>query len=233
MHEHECPACEKRLSANAIDITAGVARCPFCRVETRLSVLLDESDAALLDRAADEPAPPGCREWRDGSALNLISPLREPLIAFVSAVFALMWNGATILAIALAATPNAGRAATPAWVWIILCSLFVPAGLVTAALALYVVFGSIQYRVMPDTATLSIGVGPVRFSRQFDPRSTTRVTIMNGRFKMNGNPRTTIALDAGRRLQAGEFMTGPRRRWMAARLRRALLGRPRSARAVS
>ncbi|MCC6678584.1 MAG: hypothetical protein IT436_15735 [Phycisphaerales bacterium] len=233
MHEHECPACGTRLAANDIDIAAGVARCPSCRIETQLSILLGEADAALLDLAADEPAPPGCREWLDGPALNLVSPMREPDIMFVSVVFALMWNVATTIAIVLAATPNAGRAATPAWVWIVLCSVFVPAGLAAAALASYAAFGSLRFRVMPHAAWISNGVGPVRFSRQFDPRSATRVIITDGWFKMNGAPRMSIAVDAGRRLQAGAFMTGARRRWMAARLRRALLGGPGSCSAVS
>lgn len=240
MSDYYCPACDAPLTNEDINITEGVALCPGCGKMSRLSEVIE------YERPSEEVVntpPPGCTLTNQLNTTVIRVSLRS-FGGFLGALFiCLFWNGITsiFVLIALAGLYTNLIGPLPAWfpapdfddgmslgMTLFLCLFLTPfvlIGLMMFVGVLLAMMGSIVIRVGSDWATVKTGVGPVGYTRRFDPRQVRSVGAGRSKIETNGEHKKLIQIEADRTVRFASGLSEAKHDWLIAVLRRLLKGK--------
>ena len=237
MTDHHCPSCETLLPSESINITEGVALCPSCGKLARLSDVIDYERPSK--EIVNNP-PPGCTLTNDIHSTLIRISLRS-FGGFLGALFVcLFWNGITsifvLIALAGLYTNLVGPlpASFPApqmddnmelGMTLFLCLFLTPfvlIGLGMLGAVLLSMMGSIVVRIGRDWATVKTGVGPIGYTRRFDPRQVRSITTGQTKWKSNDETKPLIEIKADRTVRFAAGLEEAKRDWLVAVLRRLL-----------
>ena len=235
MSDYYCPACDAPLSSEDINIAEGVALCPSCGKLARLSDLIEYERPSK--EVINDP-PPGCSMVNQFDAMVIRVSLRS-FSGFLGALFVcLFWNGITgiFVLIALAGLYTNIVGPLPAWfpapdfddqmglgMSLFLCLFLTPfvlIGLAMLGAVLLAMAGSLLVRVGGDWATVKTGVGPIGYTRRFDPRKVQRVSTGRTKWKSNDQTKPLIEIEADRTVRFAAGLEEAKRDWLIAVLRR-------------
>jgi len=225
------------LDSASINIAEGVALCPGCGKLARLS------DVVEYERPSDEVVndpPPGCALRNDIDETIIRVSLRS-FGGFLGALFiCLFWNGITGVFVLIAAAGLYTNLVGPIPAWfpappmddpmglgmsIFLCLFltpFVTIGLIMFGAVLLTTMGSTVIRVGRDAASVKTGVGPIGWTKRFDPRKVERISTGKSKIETNGEHKKLIQIDADRTVRFASGMDEAKRDWIIAVLRRLL-----------
>ncbi len=213
---------------------------------------MNTSVGAELDRAQ----PDGV--WRRATlrGVEIGATIRHLPTAAFFLVFALIWNGVTWFMLYAVLTqlllPAAGGpAGGPVGgqgggqsgnqvggvvfgiVMLVFLTPFVLIGLGAAGAIALSLFGSLRVFVEPSEVRVSIGVGPVRRTRRFDPARAVGIGEGESDVEVDNRARTDIVVDlvgggggngeSGSEFRFGASLRGPRRVWVREALRGELV----------
>ena len=237
MSEYYCPSCDAPLSNDDINISEGVALCPSCGKLSRLSDLIDYERPS--EEVVNDP-PRGCtlNSGIDGTEIRV--SLRS-FGGFLGALFiCLFWNGITglfvLIAVAGLYTNLVGP--IPAWfpvptmdapmslgMTLFLCLFltpFVTIGLAMLGAVLLCMMGSTLIRIGRDQAFVRTGIGPIGWTKRFDPRKVRSIGTDRTKWQQNGEHKELIQIEADKTIRFGSGMSEAKRDWLIAVLRRLL-----------
>lgn len=239
-----CPHCDAALPAEAINITEGVALCLACQKLIRLSELIDcerPSDAVLND------PPAGFRLVNEIEGVSIHVSLRSIGGMFATLGACLFWNSivSMFLLLALAGLysnligplpdglPAPDGEPISLGMTLFLCLFLTPFVMVGLGLigAVFInAAGRTVVRISRDSARISTGVGPMKWSTRFDPRSVKQITRDYTKWQSNGVHKELIEIRANRTVRFGSMMSDEKRQWLLAILRSLLMDRQESRR---
>jgi len=241
-----CPKCLRIIFGEDLNVAADVALCRSCHVTYKLSEL---ARGTGIDPAVDLSRPPQ-GAWQRTSGLGTVigASLRSVGGAVATFFFAGFWNGivSIFVALALASTLKHLGVSYPDWfptpemnggpmgvgmtlfLWLFLTP-FILIGLTMIAAFLACLGGRTEVRIRHSEGQIFSGIGPFGFRKRFVPGNVKDVRIEEKTWTSNrGAPRTSrhiqIDLHEGKPLKLGSSFTDERRQFVAAALRKALLG---------
>lgn len=245
-----CPRCDAELAADAINITEGVALCPACNTLSRLSDVIDRSEAATPAIAAAEP-PHGCSIVSDGLTTRAVATTRSFAAAAGLAFFALFWNSIVSVFLVVVISGYWERLIGPLPVWmpglgathgperdsrsmplgvLIFMTIFLTPFVAVGASMLAAVFMSIagrcEVRLEAGSASVFTGVGPFGWTRRFDPGKVRAVRSAPSTIRTKGRSQEDLVIEADRTIRFGSSLSDERRGWLVTELRRRLLRGP-------
>lgn len=236
-----CPACGAEIATGNINVAEGVALCTGCGELSRLAEVVSAT-RSLADLLSNPP--PGCSwsEWGDEMRVN--ATLRSVGTFFGSLFFALFWNGITSVFVLLAIAGLYANLIGPPPSWfpapvmndlpmslgmsLFLCVFllpFVTVGLVMAGVVVLAAAGTAEARLGHHDAQVRTGVGPLVWTRRFDPTQVRRVGEGLTSWKTNDESRVAIVIEADRKVKFGSMLSDERREWMRAALHWLLIAR--------
>lgn len=238
MTDHYCPSCDTELTSESINIAEGVALCPSCGKLTRLSEVIEYEKPS--EEIVNDP-PPGCSLHNDYDTTVIRISIRS-FGGFLGALFiCLFWNGITSVFVVIALSGLYANLVGPVPVWfpaptmddgpmglgmtLFLCLFltpFVTIGLIMFGAVLLAMGGSIVVRVGRDWATVKTGVGPIGYTRRFDPRKVKNISTGRSKIETNGEHKELIEIDADRTVRFASGLEEAKRDWLIAVLRRLL-----------
>jgi hypothetical protein len=237
MTDHYCPSCDAPLATSDINIAEGVALCPDCGKLSRLSDVIEYEMPS--DEVVNDP-PSGCSLHNDIDATVIRVSLRS-FSGFLGALFfCLFWNGITgvFVLIALAGLYTNLVGPLPAWfpapdfddgmglgMTLFLCVFltpFVTIGLMMLGVVLMCMMGSLVIRIGRDLATVKTGIGPVGWTRRFNPRQFRSIKSGQTKWQQNGEHKQLIEIEAYRTVRFASGLSEAKRDWIIAVLRRLL-----------
>ena len=242
MSDYFCPSCDAPLSSKDINISEGVALCPSCGKLERLSDLIDYERPSK--EVVNNP-PNGCKLHNDidGTLVNI--SLRS-IGGFFGALFVcLFWNGIVSMFVLIAlgglytnligplpdwapAPTTDGGGPMSLGMTLFLCIFLIPfvtIGSIMAGAVLLCLLGGITIHIGRDRAWVKTGVGPIGWTRRFDPRTVRSIGSGRSKWQTNGEHKELIQIDADRTVRFGSGLNEAKRDWVIAVLRRLLQDR--------
>lgn len=240
-----CPVCQAPIGPKDINIAEGVAYCRACNEVIRLREVARDPAIAAADPAAP---PPGCSFRMDG-AETVIRASGRSLGGFVAGLFiAAFWNGivSVFVLIALGSTLKHLSGSLPAWfplsrgssrgmgpgnmpagftifLWVFLTP-FIAIGTLMILNVLHCIAGRVDLRIWTGSAVVFSGIGPFGVRRRFDPAAVRNVSLGASRWRQSEEAQPMVVIDCGgRTIRFGSMLPEPRRVWLAAICRTALL----------
>lgn len=237
MPHYACPSCHQPLDTADLNITEGVALCRGCGVLTKLADLAEQgipSESTLTD------PPDGCeaREGVDGLELRISH--RSLGAAAGLLFFCVFWNGivSVFVLIAFAGLYTNLFGPLPAWfpapttnqssgsmslgMSLFLCVFLTPfvlVGLTVFVSLLFALAGSTVVSIGAAGGRISSGVGPLRWTRRFEPASVERVVIGLSKYEVNGNKKPLIELRTNAKpIRFGSGLDEEKLKWLCAAL---------------
>lgn len=232
-----CPACRVEIPADGINASTDIAHCPSCNQIHRLSELVNP-DAARDSEILLDTAPRGTTIRDEGSETIIEASLRSMGQTAFFCFFSGFWNLITSVFVTLAVTrllnlppgntvteegTNEPMSVGMAWFMLLFMTPFILVGITTAGIALTTLFGNIRVRFSALDASVATGVGPLRWTRRFDPASVDSIRETTSKFQTNERSHQQITLTAGsKKISFGAMLSDSRRNWLAAVLRQRL-----------
>ncbi len=242
-----CPKCGRVIPSDDINVANDVAYCRNCNLAHKLSSL---ARAAELETGIDLSNPPaGAWQQQDGMGTIIGATHRSLGAALGLLAVSLFWNGivSVFVSLASASTLHLLDLPVPAWfpapimndspmgmgmtifLWLFLTP-FIAIGVGMICALLLTLAGGTEVSMNRFEASVFTGIGPIGYRRRFDPQAVTDVRIDDQRWRdSDGDYRrkTCILIETreGKKLKFGSGLTEERRRFVAASLRKALLGR--------
>jgi hypothetical protein len=250
-----CPACGKPIAIEDINVREGVGLCRACGKLSRLAEIVDQ--APIFPNALASP-PRGC--WLEesiGGQRTLGASLRSPGAAVFSLAFCLFWNGIVSIFVLIAAGglyrnlvgplpkwfpipsssgkgnmgPNMGMGET-----LFLCIFLIPfvtIGFVMLCVFLTSLAGRVEVTLQEMQGRVRTGIGPISWSRRFDPSQVTRVSGGKTSYQVNGQNKSVIVIEADRTIKLGSSLTNSRREWLLAALHEILITKSKTGRKIT
>jgi hypothetical protein len=237
-----CAKCGQVIPPDDINVAKDVAYCRLCNLAHKLSSL---TSAIELEAGIDFANPPaGTWQQQDGLGTLIGATHRSVGGALGLLAMCLFWNGivSVFVALATASTLHLMNLPVPAWfpspgpvgtgmtifLWLFLTP-FIAIGLGLIGAFFLTLAGHTQVSLDGNEASIFTGVGSIGYRRRFDPQVVTDVRIDDQRWRdSDGDYRRTtcilIETAEGRKIKFGSMLAEERRRFIAASLRRALLG---------
>ncbi len=237
-----CPDCDASVTADAMNISEGVALCPQCGSLFKLS----ELNASGLSAAEIIANPPvGCTLVREDQQIKLVCALRSFTGFFGVALFALFWNGiVSLFAIhalgglyanligplpkwfpaigAKEGVPEMNGGPMDLGMTLFLCVFltpFVMVGVGVATVALTILFGKTVVVISEFESYVATGIGWFRLKRRFDPLKVEHVRITSSAWKSQEDNRQCIELIADNTIKFGSMLNNNQRAWFRAQLK--------------
>lgn len=238
MSKSVCPACSAALPAEQINVAQGIAFCGSCGKLSRLDEVLLHAD---FDRHLQR-VPDGCSIIDDGRTIHVRASLRSIGGALGMLAIALFWNGIVSVFVLLAIAglwfnlvgplpaglpdPEMNGEPMSLGMTIFLCIFLIPfitvgAGMI--GMMLMYLRGRIDIRIDDEKGTIRTGIGLVGWTRRFDPKAVTKVTIGETSWQENDRHKPLIRIDADDTIKFGSSLTEVRRDWLRAVLQVLLL----------
>lgn len=241
-----CPKCGRVIPPDDINVASDVAYCRACNVASKLSALARVAD---LETGVDFRNPPA-GVWRQDDGLNTVigSTHRSVGAALGLLGVSLFWNGivSVFVLLASAATMQHLGIPVPQWfpspvmndspmsvgmtifLWIFLTPFMaIGAGMIGALLM--TVAGRTEVSLGRSEASVFSGVGSIGYRRRFDPQNVTDVRIEDRQWRDGDGDRQRktciiIQTQEGKQVKCGTMLTEERRKFIAASMRKALIG---------
>ncbi len=228
-----------------MNVAAAIAVCPSCTTVTKLADLADDPVLAAVN-AAEIPA--GCDRQSFADEVVLSASTRSFGGVLGALVIAAFWNGivSIFVLIATASTLHHLGITLPAWfpsptggnsqngigpgmplgmtlfLWIFLTP-FIAIGATMIGAVFMCLAGSDRIVIRDNEATLSTGVGPLRYARRFQLNDVQAVRIGQSSWKQNDQSKPQVLIVADREIKFGSMLPEERRNWLVAALREELL----------
>ncbi len=241
-----CPRCRGVISPDDVNVARDVAYCRQCNLANKLSSL---TSAIEMEAGIDLANPPaGAWQQQDGLGTIIGASHRSLGGALVLLAVCLFWNGIVSVLVALAASSTLHLMGLPApswfpapmsdgsamgtgmtiFLWLFLTP-FIVIGLGMVGAFFLMLAGRTEVAVDRNEASIFTGVGSIGYRRRFDPQTVADVRIDDQRWRdSDGDSRRTICIlietTQGKKIKFGSGLTDERRRFIAASLRRAVLG---------
>lgn len=239
MSDYYCPSCDAPLSNTDINLSEGVALCPDCGKLARLGELIDYERPS--EEVVNNP-PSGCTLQNDNDATWIRISLRSIGILLVTLFVCLFWNGIVSVFVLIALSglytnlvgplPDWAPAPTmeggeqiPLGMTLFLCVFltpFVTIGSIMIGAVLLSLFGVITIHIAVHAASVRTGVGPIGWTRRFDPSTVRSIRTGLSKWQVNGEHKELIEIDADRAVRFGAGLNNAKREWVIAVLRRLL-----------
>ena len=237
MAEYYCPSCDALLTSTDINIAEGVALCPGCGALSRLSEVVEYERPS--DEVVNDP-PPGCTLRNDIDSTVVRVSLRSFSGFIGSLFFCVFWNGITGIFVLIAAAGLYTNLVGPLPNWfpapemedgmgrgmtLFLCLFLTPfvlIGLFMFGAVLTSMMGSLVVRIGRDTASIKTGIGPIGWTRRFNPRKVEKISAGQTKWKQNDQTKPLIEIQADRTVRFASGLDEAKRDWLIAVLRRLL-----------
>ncbi len=241
-----CPECRRAIARDDVNVGNDVAYCRSCHLAHALSELVH---AVELEAGVDFRRPPaGVRYNEGGGRLVVAASHRSPGAAFGILFFALFWNGivSVFVLFAIAATLANLGIPLPGWfpapdmdgspmgvgmtifLWVFLTP-FIAVGVSVMGAFLMNVAGKTEVRIDRSHGTVFTGIGPLGFRRRFVPSTVSDVRIDGREWRDSdgdSQQKVVICIETreGAAIRFGAGLAEERRKFVAAAVRRALVG---------
>jgi len=238
-----CPRCQQIIPSEDVNVANDLAFCRNCNISHRLSAL---AFGTAIDETVDVNNPPaGAWFLQDGSRTVIGATHRSLGQAFGLLFFCLFWNGIVFffVSLVLEATLRHLGVMPPKWfpaakgtnmplaltifMWLFLTP-FVAIGLLLLGTFLSCLAGQTELRIEAGEALLFTGVGRFGFRKRFSIGDVKDIRLEDKRWCDNqGHPRrrALIIIETGAKpINLGSMFSDERRRFVAAALKRELLG---------
>jgi hypothetical protein len=241
----KCPRCGAAIQGDDVNVARDVAYCRPCNLAHELSALLravEQNDGVDLRHP-----PAGAWHRKDATGTVIGATHRSPGAAAATFGISLFWNGIVSLfvLVAMAGTLRHLDVTPPAWfpapemnggdmgvgmtifLWLFLTP-FILIGLVLMGAFLSCLGGRTEVRFGGSGGCVFTGIGPLGWSRRFDPRAVKAVRIDDQRWRDSDgdrrrNTRIVIETREGRLINFGSHLSEERRKFVAAAARKALV----------
>lgn len=228
MSQNCCPECGEQIRPASINIAEGVALCLSCGQLSRLSDVASDSRPAA--EVLNNP-PSGCSLVESNHGIVVTASLRSISQAFGLGCMALFWNGIVSVFALIALSGLYTNLIGPLPVWfpapndpgmtlgmtLFLCIFLIPFVAVGSGMLaglLMCVIGKVKVQIGDEEAKVSTGIGPLVWTRRFDPTNVRRVTGGRTSWEINDQKRELIEIEADNRVQFGSMLESDRREWM-------------------
>jgi hypothetical protein len=241
-----CPKCLAVLPAEDINVAKDVAYCRACNLAHALSGLVDDEGPAT---PPDLQRPPAGTWYRPGPVDTVIGASHRSLPAALgSLAVCLFWNGivSVFVLVALSGTLHNLGVTLPGWfpapemndetmswgVVLFLWLFLTPFIVIGAGMVLYflsALAGHTEVRLRQGMGTLFVGIGPLGWTRRFDPALVHTVKLRDKTWRdSDGDARRQrkihLELQNGKTLEFGSTLREERQHFLVAALRQALRG---------
>ncbi len=240
-----CAQCKRVIPDVDINVASDVAFCRACNVAHKLSSLVHGMQLDGLDLGH-----PPSGSWRHSSGMGaeIGATHRSVGTALGALAFGLFWNGivSVFVLVALSATLHNLHISIPDWfpapkmngdqigvgmtifLWIFLTP-FITVGAIMIGTFLSAIAGRTEVEVRQSEGSVFTGIGPLGWRRRFNAGTVVDVRIENRSWRnSDGDHRnkTQIVIEGqdGRQLKFGTLLREDRMKFVAAALRKALLG---------
>jgi hypothetical protein len=237
-----CPHCHQVIVADDINVAKDLAYCRRCNLGHELSVLVglgDEASKVDLHRP-----PAGTWYVSDPSGMTAGASHRSWGQALGLLAISLFWNGivSVFVAVALSGTLHHLGWGVPDWfpapkmngetmglgeltfLWLFLTPfILVGTGLLVAFVS--TLGGRTEVRVSGGTGKVVVGMGPLAWSRRFDPARIRSVSMAPRKWRnQDGDARSqneiVLEEDSGRKVRFGSLLKEERQHFLLAALRK-------------
>lgn len=239
-----CPKCLTVLPADDINVAKDLAYCRACNLAHALSDLVDDE---ILANPPDLQHPPA-GTWHEPGTVDTVigASHRSWAAALGSLAVCLFWNGivSVFVLVALSGTLYNLGVELPSWfpapemndktmgwgavlfLWLFLTP-FIAIGIAMAVVFLSSLAGRTELRLRPDLGTIFVGIGPLGWTRRFDPAFVQAVKLHEKTWRdSDGDVRNQreihLGLQNGKTFKFGSMLRDERRRFLVAALRQAL-----------
>lgn len=245
-----CPQCGRAIVSGDINVANDVAYCRACNLAHRLSALVED---ASVGAGVDFNRPPeGVAVSSSGRSLLVRATHRSIGMALGSLGVALFWNGivSIFVLVAIAGTLHNLHVRLPRWfpapdmnespmspgmnvfLWLFLTP-FIAIGLGMLGAFLMSLAGRTDVRIDHDAGEVFTGIGPLGYRRRFSATAVSHVRVEDRHWRDNDGDyrnKTAIVIETreGKRIRFGTLLTDERRKFVAAVIRKALLGPTRA-----
>lgn len=238
-----CAKCKQEIPPDDVNVAKDVAFCRRCNMSHALSALT--SGTALGD--VDLANPPAGAWYRDdGAQLSIGASTKSVGGAIGLTFFGLFWNGivSVFVVVALASTMNHLGVSVPHWfpapkmngstmgvgmtlfLWVFLTP-FILVGLLLVFGWLMCVAGHTEVTIREAEGVAFTGIGSVGWRNRFDASAVKDVRIEDKKWRdSDGDARRSvqIVIEADKSVKLGSGMPDERRKFVAAALRKVLVG---------
>lgn len=240
MPDYYCTSCQGKLGTESINIAEGVALCPSCGTLSRLSELIDNTPAK--PEVVNNP-PRGCTITDMVDKMRVRVSTRSVGGAAGLLFFCLFWNGIVSVFVLLAISglysnlvgpvpdsfpgPDMGEDPMGLGMSIFLCIFLIPfvtVGAIVFGALLLSLIGRVDIDIAPDKASVRTAIGPLGWTRRFDPRQAKKVMIGRSKIETNGEHKPLIEIQADRTVRFGSGLSEQKLEWLQAVLKSLLLG---------
>lgn len=209
-----CPACDRPLPPEQINVRTDLALCAACGELSRVSEL--SADPPEIAATADLAPPRGA--WhRAGVDLQIYGATTRHAVAFMLVPFTLVWGGGSLGGIFGTAFAKGGFHP-------ILFLFGLPFLVGTIALTGFTalaVAGKVEVRLRGREGEVFTGVGPIGWRRRFDLGHVEHIREEAGHNTHPGSRGWCIQLDGRQRLRFGSGLNDERRHYLLRVLRAA------------
>ena len=238
MSTYYCPNCDQPLPTEAINIGEGVALCGSCQRLTRLSELIEHEQP---NEAVIGDPPGGCRIVNEVDGVSIHLSLRS-IGGLIGGLFiCLFWNGilSVFLLVFAAGIYNELIGPIPEWfpapefdesmglgmtIFLgLFLTPFIVIGVGMIGMVLMSAMGSMRIRIGRDQGRVSTGIGPIAWTKRFNPRAVTGVSVGRTKWKENDQHKPLVVIEAEKDVRFGSGLSNRKRMWLVAVLRRELL----------
>ncbi len=237
MSATSCPECGEVIKPESINIAEGVALCTSCGQLSRLSEV-----AAGRRSVADvlSSLPRGCSLTESNQEFIASASLRSAAQGCGLMFMALFWNGITSIFVLIAFTGVYTNTVGPLPAWfpapndlnmtlsmsLFLCIFLIPfvtvgAGMIIALLT--TLCGKVEVHIGEQEGRVRTGIGPLVWTRRFDPTTVQRVTNGLTSWSVNDRNLELIVIEASNRVEFGSMLEPGRREWLHTVVRELLL----------
>jgi hypothetical protein len=240
MNTPTCPACQRVIPADDINVSRDVAFCRACNLSHALSDLT-HADEELA--RVDLNRPPSGTWHRNTAIGRAVGASHFSLKNAAGLLFiTLFWNGivSVFVTLAIAAALKNLNIPAPEWfpnpkmngkemgagptifLWLFLTP-FLTIGFFLAASLLSTLFGRTEVEVSGGIAAIRVGIGPLSWTRRVD-LTQMRALRLHQSVNRNGAHTEVILAEtnAGKEIKFGSLLPDVRRRYLIAALKQLL-----------
>lgn len=235
-----CPLCHRVIPGDDYNVAKDLA---FCRACNESFSFADLMQGAELEAGLNLKQPPRGAWYRSDAMETVIgASLHSIPLALGSLAIALFWNGITsvFVCIAFSGTMRLAHIPLPEWffspkmnghlmslgevlfLWLFLTP-FILIGLAMISAVFLRICGKTELRVARDAGSIYTGLGPLGWSRKFDPRQVEAVRLVASRSNDSAT-RESIEISFRNRspMKFGSMLFGERRKFVAGAATRML-----------
>lgn len=209
-----CPACERPLPPEQINVRTDLALCAACGELSRVSEISEDDD---FSPDSENLAPPSGAWQRRGIDHQVYGATTRHASAFMLVPFTLVWGGGSLGGIF--GTAIAKGSLSP---MLFLFALpFLVGTLALSTFAALAVAGKVEFRLRGRQGEVFTGVGPIGWRRRFDLAEIERIGEEPARSSHPGSRGWCIVLSGRERLRFGLGLREDRRHFLLHALRAA------------